>query len=288
MRLKPGIHTDVPMAAYIADPSEVPSLNATAAHLLVSRSSLHAWFNAPRLNPNHQAESSNAADIGSVAHHILLAGDTRDIAIVEADDWRTKAAKEQREEAYARGAIPILARKMDEVRAMVDAAKAQIEASELGNMLAAGGPELTLIYEESGTFFRSRPDWWTTDRKILFDLKTTQASAEPNSWIRLLLGSGYDLQAEIALRAASALQHVSAHFVFGVLEQEPPYAMSFIGVSPQMREYAGRKLDYAAVLWRNCLDKDRWPGYPQRICWAEVPQYHAQSVEELIELGTQA
>ena len=290
-RLGAGIYDDIEMEAYIHDPSARPSLNAGTANLLIQRSPLHAWHANARLNTNWKQDNSSVADIGTIAHHVLLAGDTRDIVVIEADDWRTKAAKEQRDEAYARGAIPILTGKMSEVRAMVDAARAQLETSELAGIFSSGKAEQTLIYEVGDCWYRSRPDWWNREAGVMLDLKTTKASAEPNSWTRLLLGMGYDLQAQIALNGALALTKgdlTPQHFIFAVLEQDPPYALSLVGASNQMLDLAQRKLDYASQIWKQCLQTSLWPGYPSRICWAEVPEYHARGVEELIELGGQA
>lgn len=273
MRLNSGVHADVPMDRYIADPSETPSLNATAATLLIQRSPLHCWHASPRLNPDWRAENNSAADVGSVAHHVLLAGDTRDIAIIDADDWRTKAAKEQREEAYARGAIPILIGKMEIVHEMVNAARKQLAQSELAGILDDGHAELTLIAERNGCFMRSRPDWWTADRKIMLDLKTTQASAKAESWARIMFNSGYHLQAEIAMQVAKILVGAAPQFYFLVLEQDAPYGLSIIGVPPTTRALAAQQLDHACNVWKRCLSENRWPCYPGEVQWAEPPAW---------------
>ena len=288
-KLESGIHVGVPMADYIADPAREPSLNASTAHLLVTRSPLHCWHASPRLNPQwRQEDNSPAASFGTVVHHLLLGADERSITVIDAEDFRKKEAKEARDSAIAAGQIPILAGKYSDAKQVAERAREQLDLSELSGILNEGDAELTLISEDGGIWTRGRPDWWTADHEIMLDLKTTTASAEPNGFIRQIINMGYDLQAVIATNAAQRLTRKRPQFIFAVIEQEAPYGLSLVGLTPTMMDLAQRKLDYAEQLWAQCLRTGKWTGYPSRVCWAEPPAYHVASVEELIELGGQA
>lgn len=288
LRLDPGVYENIPMDAYIRDPAKEPSLNATSARVLLAQSPMHCWHASPRLNPKWQQDDSKAADFGTVVHHILLGEDDREVQVIQADNFKTKAAQEQQQLARLEGKIPILASKFEEATLVATRAREQLEGTELRGILGAGNAELTLIAEEAGIWTRCRPDWWTKDREIMLDVKTTGMSAEPNGFVRQIINMGYDLQAVIAMNGAARLTGKRPKFVFSVIEQDPPYALSLIGLSPEMEDLAERKLDYARQLWAHCLQKNQWLGYPSRICWAEPPAYHRASVEELIDLGTQA
>ena len=294
--MNPGI-LRIKMAEYIADPAPEPSLSAGIANILVTRSSTHAWHAHPRLNPDYRPENSSIMDAGSVAHSVLLAGDEREIVVIAADDWRTKVAKEQRDLAWSTGAIPVLERKMDAIRRMCEIARAYLAQSEVAGIFERSEAELTFLWEENGTWFRSRPDITSHDRTIFLDYKSTAASAEPFSWSRQITMMGYDMQAALALRGLRALDPKpgrETHFIFLTQENEPPYACSLIGVPPSMLDLAERRLDFAITIWKNCMAKKQWLGYSNRICWAEPQPWQEaqfeerQSLEEQLEIAGQA
>ena len=269
----PGFHK-ISLDEYLADPCPEPSFGTSVAHTLLTKTPQHAWMEHPRLNPNRVREESSTMDLGTVAHSILLEGSTERVVIVEADDWRTKKAKEERDAARLQGKVAILAYKMSEIQAMVDAAKRQIANSELASAFAEGQPEQTLIWQEGQTWCKARPDWLTTDHRLDLDYKSTGGSAEPNAFLRgVLLSSGYDLQCALRLRGLRALGVRDPQFVFMVQETEPPYCMSFIGLSPAFLEVAERKLTRALQLWQDCLFTNTWGGYPPRVCWVEPPAW---------------
>lgn len=285
--MKAGIH-NLSAAEYHADPAAEPSLSSSICVELLQRSPLHAWHAHPRLNQNYRPENNAIMDAGTVAHQILLQGSMDKIVVVQADDWRTKVAKEQRDQAWANGGIPVLAGKLEAINAMVEVAKRYVGESELAGIFDRGDPELTLLWQDGPAWCRARPDWWTTDRSIMLDVKTTGTSAEPNAFVRQILNMGHDVQAAFNRRGAFALAKELPDFVFLVIENEPPYACSLIGMAPAMIDLAERKVDFALTLWKNCTAKNQWNGYPRRICHAEPPEYAVRSFEEFVDQGGQA
>ena len=272
---KPGIY-DMTLPEYIADPCPEPSLSASVAHTLITQSPIHAFVNHPRLNPGLINEGSTKMDIGTIVHGMVLEGDESRLVIVEADDWRTKVAKETRDEARRVGLVPVLAGDMGMIREIAAAAKQAIANSELAEDFTpeTGKPEQTLCWEEGGIWLRSRPDWLTNDHRLIIDLKTTAGSAEPSQWLRTMLGNGNDLQAVLGLRGIKALDPKSrCSFVFWVVEQNAPFASSFVGLSPQFLEMSEHKIERAIREWTDCITLSMWPGFPGRICWLEPPAY---------------
>lgn len=268
---KGGIYT-IPLHDYVRDPAPVPSLSASIAHILLMQSPLHAKLQHPRLNPSWHQKDASRFDIGTVAHQILLEGHRQHIVTVDADDWRTKAAKEQRDAARASGQIAVLTHQMADIEAMVKVAQAAIVQSEIVGPLQEGTPEQTLVWQEGGIWLRCRPDWLAVTRRFILDYKTTSGSAEPNTWLRTgLLANGYDLQAAINLRGYHTICGGEARFVFLVQETEPPYAVSFVGMEPSFLAHAAKKLDRAIGLWKDCLTTSTWPGYPSQVCYMQLP-----------------
>lgn len=271
------------IAEYVRDPAPSPSLNATVAHLLLTKSARHAWLAHPKLNPSWEPEEDSQMDFGTICHAMLLEKDESRLSVIEAPDWRTKLAKEARADARARGMLPILTPQYGTATLMVKAARQAIEESgEIAAAFADGLVEQTMIWQEGERYCRCRPDLRTKDGRLLIDYKTTQGSAEPDAWGRgPLLSMGYDLQAAFGLSATRAIHKPrDSSFVFMVQETEPPYAVAFIGLSPAFEDFALQKFRGAVERWNHCLETDSWPSYPSRICWAEPPAWAVTRWEE--------
>lgn len=265
MPLTTGLH-NIPADDYHADPCIVPSLSKSIAHTLLTKSPLHAWYDHPRLNPHYKGEDSSRFDLGTAAHYLLLCGSDARIAVVDADNWMTKAAKAQRDEARANGLVPILAKHNLALNAMVRAAKKAIAASEWHDVFKAGKPEQTLIWREGETWCRSMIDWLTDDHQIILDYKTTE-NANPEAWARGHVSQlGYDIQAEFYPRGMYRVFGKKPLFVFLVQEISPPFACSFVCLDEPMREIADGKIERALVKWGNCMKSGKWPGYPAQTC----------------------
>lgn len=280
--MKPGLHT-MPMAEYQADPAPTPSLSSGVIHRLVSQSPRHAWFAHPKLNPDFREEHEDKFDLGACAHAVLLEGEAK-ITPVEANDWRTKAAQDARDAARAFGNIPVLMRKMPEIRAMAEAAKVALRSlEELSVSLADGTAEQSIFWQDGETWCRARPDWMRYDRKLLLNYKTTSGSAQPNAWIRnQMVSMGYDTEAIHYLRGNAATGGAKdAKYLFMVQENYAPYECSFVVLSQAAREIAQRKWDFALALWRKCLARNKWPGYPAIVVHAEPSPWELSEDEEL-------
>lgn len=264
--LEAGTHSDVPMTDYINDPCVVPSLSKGVVGNLIHRSPIHAYGDHPRLGGSKH-DASKRSDLGSAAHAMLLGG-AEAIAFVDAKDWRTKAAKEARDEARNTNRIPMLKHEAAALDAMVSISRPILEG------FGPGDVEQTLIWKDGESWGRARPDWMASDRKVVVDYKTA-TNADPLVWIRrVLLHSDYDLQAAWYLRGVGILEgRADRDFLFLVQEIDPPYACSVVGVGPEMMDLANRKIDAGLRIWRECTASNKWPGYNTRTHWADLPAY---------------
>ena len=269
--MTPGIYA-LTAAEYHADPTPGPSLSASIAHELLSRSAWHAWTAHPKLNPAYRREEDERFDLGTAAHAYLLEGESG-FAVVEAPDWRTKLAKEARDDARKQGKIPLLADRWGDVQGMALAARKQLEAHDAPRPLTAGKPEQTVIWREGDIWCRARLDWLHDDLRIIDDYKTTGATANPEVWTRTLFGAGADVQAAFYLRGLKAFTGVEAVFRFVVQENFPPYALAVIGLAPDALALAEKKVQHAIACWQHCLASATWPGYPITTCWATLPPW---------------
>ena len=119
---QPGFYPGLSHDAYHADPVAVPSLSSSVGKLLIDQTPRHAFMAHPRLNAQHEPDNDKKFDLGS-AVHAMMTRDDRAFAIIPADDYKTKAAREAREVAAATGQIPLLARQHDQARAIARAAE---------------------------------------------------------------------------------------------------------------------------------------------------------------------
>lgn len=263
------IRHNVSMGDYLA----IDALSASVAFDAISRSPYHA-----RYFRTADREASRAADVGTVAHQLLLEGNEDGVVLVDAKDWRTNAAKDARDEAYRNGKTPLLPHQLDDVRGMVRAVRAYVEQTELAGVFGAGQAEVTLEWEEYGISCKARPDYLS--EKFHVSVKTTPGSAEPQSWARRqMASSGYDFGLMFYERGLLANGIKVKHRLL-VIEQNPPYGASLISLSGSKRDIYSTMVDFSIQLWRDCLQNATFPGYSTETYKADATQWEIAEVEE--------
>jgi hypothetical protein len=274
----PGVY-DVPEDTYHADP--VPahhggSLSVSGAKLLLPPScpAIYQWA---RTHPTH----SDAFDFGHAAHKKVL-GAGADIVVIDADDWRGKAARDARDQARAEGKIPLLAK--DD--AISDAMAAKVREHPIASALLDpdhGKPEQSLFAqdeESGGVWLRGRLDWLPDPgpgRMILCDYKTTADVGDPAAFGRAMGNYGYHAQAAwyLDLARALGLADDDAAFVFIVQSKQAPYLVSVIEPDAHALR-VGREENRAAIeLYAECTSTGIWPDFGGGVALASLPPYYA-------------
>ncbi|MGH8938411.1 MAG: PD-(D/E)XK nuclease-like domain-containing protein, partial [Actinomycetes bacterium] len=186
---QPGVY-DLPADLYHADPVPGGSLSASGARRLLPPSCpalFHHWA-------THGQEHRAVFDVGHAAHAAVL-GVGAPTVVVDAPDWRTKAAQQARDTAYADGSTPILRADHERVQAMAGRLRAHPVASVLFSP-GRGRPEQSLLWvdAEFGIWRRAMLDWLPdaipTGRMIVPDYKTT-TSVHPPRLAKALYEYGY-------------------------------------------------------------------------------------------------
>ncbi len=90
---------------------------------------------------------------------------------------------------------------------------------------------------------------------------------------------GYYTNAAFYRRGIAATCGVEASYTFLVVETEPPYLCSLVGVDPPAFALGADKIATGLKLWRRCVDSGRWPGYPNRVAYPEIPVYESAAWE---------
>jgi hypothetical protein len=224
---------------------------------------------------DHQIHST-AFDIGHAAHKLVL-GTGAEITEVKAKDWRTKAAQEAQEKAYADGKIPLLTKELEQVKAMA----AAIESNPVAYALLDpynGRAEQSLFWQDprTGLWCRARVDWMYDQgdgRLIIVDYKTTSGSAHPEE-IGAACGSfRYDMQDAWYSDGAAIVFGKPVDFVFIFQEKTAPYLVTVVQLSADDRR-GGRMLNNRAIdEYLACVKAGEWPGYSDQIEIAAIPPW---------------
>ncbi len=273
---------NITMKEYHLDPCPEPSLSRSSIQDLLFHSPAHCAFNHPRLNPNFQEDNDKKFDLGTATHAILLE-DSENICVINAEDWRKKETKEAREEAIKEGKTALLQHQYEQALKMAAEAGdciGKCKELQISNLRKDGDAELSYIWKEDNTWFRSRPDWISQDRKLIIDYKSTEASANPSDYMRIALSTGLDIQSSLYTRGVKAIEGGNPRFVLVVQEAYEPFLCSFISFTPQFMEMGKQKCDYGIFLWNQCMEIGKWPGYPSKICWLEPPAWSLSSWEQ--------
>lgn len=271
---KPGVYK-LSSEEYHADPCPVASLSRSTIKDLLFRSPAHAAYNHPRLNLDYKEEVADKFDKGTAAHSLLLEG-SDNIEVIEADDWRTKEAKSLRDVARKAGKTPLLKHQYEETKVMVIEAMRQIRGCpELGisSLDEDGEAELSYVWQEEKNWLRVRPDWISSDKKLILDLKFTGVDANPSQLSRQVITMGYSIQAALYSRGVKALEGIVPHFVFIFVETAEPYLCSFVGLTPSFMEMGIQQVEFGKHIWEECMNTGKWIGYPNKVCWLEPPPW---------------
>jgi len=273
-----GIY-DIPDHVYHADPCPEPSLSNSIAKKLIQTTPLHAWLAHPRLNKDCEAENKTAWDIGRAGHALMLKEPT-DFVIINDDAYRKKATKEQRDQAWAEHKTPLLTHQFDQINEMVESGRRQMANSEeLHPFLAEDSQsEQTLIWQEDGLWFRSKADRISKDRMHIFDYKTTGGPAHAEKWSSICFTNFFDMQVKFYERFFQAMYNgLQPQFNFIVQEIEPPYLLTHIRLDGIALEMAQKRVEHAIKIWRLCMEKNIWPGYPNKPVYISPPYGQSRS-----------
>lgn len=287
--MTPELIDDIREADYHADDigSVKPSLSSSVAHTLISQSPLHGWLKHPRLG-NATREQSPEMDRGSRIHALVL-GTPLELSVIHAGNYRTKAAQEHRDAAYANGLIPILVRELDADREIAACILEQLKARGIA---FTGKREAVAVWEEpSGrgpVMCRGRLDHVCPP--LIDDLKTCR-SAHPDKLVRHVAEYGYHIQAAAYTSAITKIhpelagrirfRWIFAEILDPVPARGPKTIVTVARPSGAMLELGAALWSRAVESWARCLADDHWPGYAESEVAIEPP---AWAMEKLVEV----
>ena len=278
---KPGIYPGVPDEVYHADPVEGGSLSSTGARAVQD---CPAKFHYER---SHPRPPKREFDLGHAAHHLVLGVGPR-LEVIDAMDFKTKAAREERDAAYAAGAVPLLPHEYDQVEEMAAVLRAHRTAAAL-----LGGAmqfELTLVWQDvqTGVMCRARIDCLTraaNGRILIVDYKTARSS-RPDDIRKAVHERGYHQQTDWYSDGVMELgiaQNPLPLLIFQ--EKTPPYVVTVAQIPQSAMDIAAVKNRAALELYAECTRTGHWPGYAEDVVMAPLPPYAERQFQEELDGG---
>lgn len=270
---EPGVYPELDEAGYHADPVPAGSLSSGGARTLIEPGG-PAKYDYARRHP--RTTSTKPFDLGHAVHTETL-GVGAPLAVVDAADWRTKAAREAKTAAYAAGQTPILADDYQRVKVMADAVRAHELAGPL--ITAEGDTEQSLFWvdDKTGVWCRARHDKATrnrTGRLLIIDLKTCENAYE-GAFGKSVAAYGYHQQDAWYRDAATALGlDDDPAFLFIAVEKAAPHLVNVIQLDPEALDVGRRRNRAALDLYADCTRTGRWPGYTTGIATVALPAYY--------------
>jgi hypothetical protein len=278
---EPGVY-DIPEDAYHADPVPGGSLSASGAKKLLACPARFAW------DRKHPPAPTAAMELGTAVHALVL-GVGSGIVLVDAENYRTKAAQQAAAAARAIGKVPLLPAEYEHAGDIASAVLAHPLAGALFDR-AHGDPERSLFWadQETGIWRRARLDWLPHPgryqrRMIVADLKTC-ASASPAAISKAVANFGYHIQAPWYLDGVRALGlDDDPAFLFVFAETSAPHIVTIAQLHPDTMAAGQRLGRHACERFRDCAGAGVWPGYsedPRTIETISLPPWALRDLEE--------
>lgn len=296
--LAPGFHRGVAMSDYMSDEiSAVPSLSASTAKLLVSRSPAHAWSAHPK-GGRRRSEETEATREGALLDSLLLGGD-RDLVVLPDmmpnakgamvptnGEFRLESAKAWRDQQQAAGKMAV---DKDELERAKGACEILRENLARDGVVLDGEHQVTAVWEEAGVRCKGRFDHFKERELVVYDLKKVRC-AHPKAIARAMVEYGWDVQAAAYVRAVETLIPDAAgrvRFVLLAVEPYPPHEVLVRPLAGTTRALGDWKWNRALASWAECLRARKWPGYSGMEAGIEAPAWAMAEMEEGLVGGSE-
>ena len=242
------------------------ALSPSTGFALTTESALQAWT-FHRLLGGKRKKDTDATSTGKLYHAGLLE-DGAGIEVIDADAFRSNAAKAARDLAISKGLLPIVQPKWEQMQPALERIKENIAKTDYS--LDGGCSEVKVEWTEpadckaGGVPCHARLDWLSDDAAKIIDIKTTEGSVHPDTCAAKLVREGGALQEAANVSAISRIfpdlaGRVSFTFLF--IQTKEPFDVVPIESDGSMRELGERQWQRAIGLWAGCRESGRWPGH---------------------------
>lgn len=266
---KPGVY-ELDETLYHQDTALAPtlgrSLSVSGAKTLLTNPARFAW------QREHGRPPKRVFDLGTVAHALILGNPDKRIRVIDAYDWRTKAAQQAKADAYATGHVPV---HRGDLRALAPLRRAVRRHPLASAILAKGQAERSLYWldPETGITCRGRLDW--VHDIALVDVKTVPEGGTDDAAIAKAAAT-YDwpMQAAHYTDGWEAITGQRLPFLFIAVEKEPPNFVRVVQLDDNDIATGRERMSRARRMFAE-YEADGYPPGPDDIDTIPLPRWYA-------------
>lgn len=282
--LAPGLYLDLPAHRYHEDPCATPSLSSGDIRKLDTKPPAHVPLENTRLG-GKRSEPTKEMIQGAYVH-ALLGGGLDEFAVLEYDNYASKAAQGARDAAKEKGFTPILRNAVDHCERI---AKAVREKAAAGLSVDLFGPsthsEVTAIWEESGVLCRARFDKLVIDEGYFVDVWDWKVTGDISheAIMRTIIDKGYHIQADHYLSGLTSVRpqyRGMCNYILGFVENDEPFGVQRVTLSEGFLSVAAERRRRAMRTWKECLSSGVWPDNAGDTLCLTPPAWYLHKTEE--------
>ena len=245
----------------------------------ISKSDLDLIHRSPAHYKAARHEDTPALRFGTAFHCAVLENDRfNETYIVIEGDRRTNVVKAAIKEAKDAGKSVLDA---EDFNALMGMSQAVFKNPICAALLRGSLKEHSVFAELDGVRVKCRPDGWSTEKGVLFDLKSTE-DASPEGFARTVAKYRYHVQDAFYRHVVASATDCDADdlsFIFVAVEKKPPFAVALY----QLDELAALQgwVDAREDLRRYKAAKEsgKWGGYSPRIETLSLPRWVVSNSE---------
>lgn len=243
----------------------------------ISKSDLDLIHRSPAHYKAARHEDTPALRFGTAFHCAVLENDrfNATYTVIEGDR-RTKAVKDSIKDAEAAGKIILTA---DDFNALMGMSQAVFKNPICAALLRGSLKEHSVFAELDGVRVKCRPDGWSTEKGVLFDLKSTE-DASPEGFARTVAKYRYHVQDAFYRHVVASATNCDADdlsFIFIAVEKKPPFAIALYQLDElaTLQGWVDAREDLRR--YKTAKDTGKWGGYSPRIETLSLPRWAVSS-----------
>ena len=280
---------DMDIELYHTQCCEGFSVSSSGLRLLEEKSPLHFW--AKYIDPDREEEEQKTHFNLGQACHTLFLGDgsffnTFAVRPAEFDSWRTKAAKQWKEDMEGLGKYVLIPAELQKIEGMARMLGKEPMIKQHG--LLSGFIERSLIWKdkETGIWLKARPDVIPPIENTIVDLKTIGTSASDDDCQKAIGGRCYHMQLALVNMGMEALfGRTIEEFILLFVETNAPYAYNLKPVDQRAIFLGECQIRRALRTLADCLERDHWPTYKGSGNHAFLPGWTQKTLEADLDGG---
>ncbi len=199
-------------------------------------------------------------------------------------DRRTKAVRATWEDAEDKYGKDFVLKPDDFDKCVLMRASVRSKRTAQTLLGGEGDAEVSVLWDEDGTLSRARADRmsWELKGGTIVDLKTT-TDARVSEFERRIFQFGYHRQGAWYLRGFRTQVAVN-HYAIIAVEKEPPFGVGVYRLTDEALDAGWQQIEPLLDLYRECVEKNDWPGYPDEVKDIGLPSWAWDKMEEVTPL----